>query len=106
MASAKQAVGNVLDAVIASSNAITGTVCLLGKSATYGNNWMDAVLNKQSVSLAVDQAIFEQSYRAIKAQELAQIQKTIQAWASDTATELLYKEALAVVDQAITSVKK
>jgi len=107
MANTKQAIGNVLDTVIGVSNTITDTVNMVGKSARYGNKWMDAVLAKQTITLAIDADLFNTHYIQRKAEELAIERKRISTWAAESPeNEKLYADALAQLTAVLASVKK
>lgn len=102
MADARKAAANVLDAVVVTSNAVCDIVGLVGKTAIFGGNWMDAVLKKQAIALKVDNAIFEQSYVEVKAQELSQIRLSVEEWAErNPRSKELYELSLKQLRDAV-----
>lgn len=102
MAEIRNAIGNVFNTVATVSSTVSNTVQLIGKGANAGNAWMDEVLKRQALTLKADTAIFEQTYRATKAQQLAALQIGIAKWAKENPeAEQYYKDALAVIDHAI-----
>lgn len=107
MANVKNAVGNILDAVVTTSNAVSNTVSMVGKGATYGSNWMDSVLKKQSITLKIDNEIFASAHVETKAQELAQIRLGIEQWADTNARRKeLYVQSLAQLRAVIEPTEK
>ena len=95
MANIKVALGNVMDAIVGTSNAACNVVNLVGKTAQAGNNWMDHVLDKQQTMLKVDSFLFKNNYAEEKAQELAAKRKQTEEWAElSPRHKQLYEEAL------------
>lgn len=106
MANIRSAASNVLDAVVGTSNAICTTVNLVGQSAQYGSNWMSATLAKQTIAIAADAEIFEQSYAETKAQELAKIRMDVAEWCNrNEQCAQFYETSLGQIREAISRAK-
>ena len=95
MASASAALGKVMDTVASTSDAVCNTINIVTKSATFGSNWMDAVLTRQSVTLKIDNEIFMATYLEQRAVELATQRQAIEDWADkNKRTKELYEQSL------------
>lgn len=104
MATVNSAVGNVLDTVISTSNAVCNTINMVAKSASYGSNWMDAVLAKQAMGLKIDNEIFKATYVETRAVELATQRLAIEEWAErNPRTKSLYEASLELLKSAIAA---
>jgi uncharacterized protein YdaT len=102
MASLASATSNVLDTVTSASGAVCNVINMVSKSATFGSNWMDSVLSKQSVALKIDNEIFKTTYVETRAMELATQRLAIEEWAERSPrTKTLYETSLVQLKSAL-----
>jgi hypothetical protein len=91
-----------MDTVVATADAACNTIGIVNKTALYGSKFMDAILERQSITLAVDTEIFKQTIVEQKAMELASIRTSIETWASqNNRSKELYELSLGQIRTAV-----
>lgn len=102
MATMKEATGNVLNTLVATSTTVCDTLNTVGKGAKYASRQMDYLLLKQEVALKADLETFENSYAETAAMQLTQQRNAINKWvAENPGSKEIYEQSLAQIRAAI-----